>query len=145
MKKPHRYRIILPLVLIINFIFLNVPSACLGLQGSSAGIFDRIEKGILGGAVETFAQYLAPQVSISINGDRACWYSTNQAYSILKNYFGLRRTLSFAFTTRQESEQRAFATGGGRFIKRGTKETIQIYITLKCIEEKWVITQIHLY
>jgi len=103
MKKPHRYRIILPLVLIINFIFLNVPSACLGLQGSSAGIFDRIEKGILGGAVETFAQYLAPQVSISINGDRACWYSTNQAYSILKNYFGLRRTLSFAFTTRQES------------------------------------------
>jgi hypothetical protein len=145
MKKPYRYRKILSLVLIFHVILACTLSAFQGRQSSSIEILDRIEKGIIEGKVETFGPYLGPKVSISMSGDRSGWYSTNQAYSILKNFFGMRETLSFAFTTRQESEQRAFATGGGRFVKRGTKESVQIYVMLKYIEEKWVITQIHLY
>jgi hypothetical protein len=145
MKKPYRYRKILPLVLICHFVFVCTLSAVQGRQSSSIEIIDRIEKGISEGNVEKFAPYLGPQVSISMSGDRSGWYSTNQACSILKNFFGMRQTLSFAFTTRQVSEQRAIATGGGRFVKRGTKQSIQIYVMLKYIEDKWVITQIHLY
>jgi hypothetical protein len=145
MKKPHRYRNILPIGLVFQFIFLSTLFASEVRQNSSGEIIDRIEKGINDGNVEIFGPYLGPQVSISMSGDRSGWYSTNQAYSILKNYFGMRKTLSFAFTTREESDQRAIATGGGRFVKRGTKESVQIYVMLKYIEEKWIITQIHLY
>ncbi|HEX9934647.1 MAG TPA: DUF4783 domain-containing protein, partial [bacterium] len=101
-------------------------------------------KGIVEGKVDNFSRHFGQQVSISMSGDRSVWYSTNQAFSILKNFFGMRETLSFAFTTRKETENSAYATGGGRFLKRGTKESIQVYVVLKNTGGIWTIAQIHL-
>ncbi len=145
MNKTCRYRNPAPLFLIIFFIVFYSLDAFQNRPNDPREIIDLVEKGIVAGDVDIFSRDLGPQIAISMSGDRSGCYSKNQAFSILKNFFGVRKTLSFTFTTRQESIKNASATGGGRFIRRGIKENLQIYVMLNLVERRWVITQIHLY
>ncbi len=145
MNNTRRYRTPVFLFFIHYILFSYSLFAFQNHPTNSREILDLVEKGIVASDIEVFAGYLGPQVTITMSGDRSGCYSTNQAFSILKNFFGMRKTLSFAFTTRQESEKRAFATGGGRFIRRGTKENLQIYVMLNLVKQQWIITQINLY
>jgi hypothetical protein len=145
LKKMFRYGKTAPFVIFFFFISFCFLLASLNHQTEPGEIFDRIEKGIQQGDIDTFSAYLGPQIAITMGGDRSGCYSPNQAYSILKNFFGMRKTLGFEFSTKNESERRATATGGGRFLRRGTKEYLQIYVMLNRVDGQWIISQIHFY
>jgi hypothetical protein len=145
MKTPHRYREPASLFFIFCIIFVCSNAVSQNHRGEPGEILDGVEKGIIAGDINAFSAHLGSQVAITMSGDRSDYYSPNQAFSILKNFFGLRKTVNFSFTTRQESFRRAYGTGGGSFVRRGKKEHLQIYVMLNPIEGHWVITQIHIY
>ena len=145
MKNKRRYRTDILVCAVLLAILTTVSSGQSSVSSEPGAILDRIEEGIVAGNVKYFSSYLGSQIAITMGSDQTGSYSANQGFSILKNFFELRKTLSFAFTTQQESAQRAFATGGGRFLRRGMKENLQVYVVLDRIEGKWIITQISLY
>lgn len=110
-----------------------------------ADIFRSVENGIVGGNVGAFSQYFGAQVHVSLPGGESGYYSSNQAYSILQNYFGSRRTQSFRFSTYGESPSTPYATGAGRFVVRGAVETVQLYVAVSRIENRWILSQVNIY
>lgn len=145
MNNTRRYRLSVLYLIIQLFIFSCSVIAEPASRNDPGTILDLVEKGITTGDVGLFTEFLGSQVAITMSGDRSGRYSQNQAFSILKNFFILRKTLTFAFTTKHVSERSAYATGGGKFIHRGTKENLQIYVVLDRVDERWIITQILFY
>lgn len=110
-----------------------------------AAIFDAVQRGIAEGSVAAFSRYVGPQIYMSLRGAESGYYSANQAFYILQNYLGSRRPQSFRFTTYGTSEIAPYATGPGRFDARGSVESVQVYIALTKIKDRWVISQINIY
>lgn len=115
--------------------------------GSSAyaEIFRAVERGVFEGNVGTFSKYFGFQVYVSLPGGENGYYSANQAYYILQNYFGGRRPQSFRFSTYGESDSVPYATGAGRFEVRGSVETVQVYVSVSNLNKKWVLSQVNIY
>ncbi len=132
-------------LLIVHLIAIPFLGAAQGPSPGPEAILSEIEQGILHNDAAAFADHLGPQVAIAMSNDWGGSYSTNQSYSILKNFLGVRKTIGFRFTTIQQSGPTAYATGGGSFVRRGTKENLQIYVRLTLIEKRWLITQINMY
>ena len=110
-----------------------------------AEIFHSVQRGIAEGDVRAFSSSFGPQVYVSLPSGESGYYSANQAYYILQNYFGSRRPQSFRFSTYGESDSTPYATGPGRFEARGNIETVQIYASLSKLNNRWVLSHVSIY
>ncbi len=108
-------------------------------------IFGSIEQGISAGTVGMFSGHFADQVYVSLRGGESGYYSANQAFYLLDNYFKTRRLAQFNFTTISESESNPYATGSVGFNIRGRREYAQVYVSLTRSGGRWVITQMNIY
>jgi hypothetical protein len=108
-------------------------------------IFTAVESGIDDGIVEKFSGYFGKQVYVSITGEESGYYSTNQAYYILKNFMNARKPLGFTFTTYGMTDKIPFATGRAAFRYKGNREYIQVYVSLCQVENHWVIDKVNFY
>jgi len=108
-------------------------------------LLQAVERGILGGSVEGFGTRFAKQVSMTISGGESGYYSSGQASLILQNFFSTRKPTQFAFSRMNDSLASPYATGRLSFIRRGSKESVQIYVSLTRQESRWVITQFNIY
>mgnify|MGYP001233658164 FL=1 len=108
-------------------------------------IFTAVESGIDDGIVENFSDYFGKEVYVSITGEESEYYSTNQAYYILKNFMNARKPLGFTFTTYGMTDKIPFATGRAAFRYKGNREYIQVYVSLCQVENNWVIDKINFY
>jgi hypothetical protein len=105
----------------------------------------RVEQGILGGSVDLFNTRFGKQVSMTISGGESGYYSGGQASLVLQNFFSTRKPTQFTFSRMNDSVASPYATGRLSFIRRGSKESVQIYVSLTRQESKWVITQLNIY
>lgn len=110
-----------------------------------ARICEEIERGIGKGEVKIFSQHFARQLSVNIRNGENGYFSANQAYYLLKNFFGARQVVHFKFTTFGEAGNIPFATGGGSFTFHGGRETVQIYVSFRRIGDRWLISQFNAY
>ncbi len=110
-----------------------------------ADIFHAVQHGITEGNVKAFSLYFSSQLYVSLPSGENGYYSANQAYYILQNYFGSRRLQSFRFSTYGESDTAPYATGPGRFEAHGNIETVQIYASLSKLNNRWVLSHISIY
>lgn len=108
-------------------------------------LFDQIEKGLVAGDVRSFSRYFGHEVFLNLRGTESGYFSGNQAFYILQNFFASRRTVRFKFTTFDQTDSVPYATGGGSFVLKGKVETLQIYVALARKNESWVITQFNAY
>ncbi len=108
-------------------------------------IFKAIEAGIDAGNVDTFAGYFAQQVYVSIRGGESGYFSSNQAYYIIKNFLTARKPLGFSFSTYGVADGIPFATGRALFRIKGNRENVQVYAALSKLNGKWVIDKINFY
>ncbi len=104
-----------------------------------------IQEGIVAGATNTFTPWIAPQVYLRLLGSEEGYFSANQSTFVLERFFSSFRVLRFHFTTIHRSGSKAYATGGGTFIRRGTPEIVQVYIALIKHDDAWVISQFNIY
>ena len=114
-------------------------------DSAAEALFAKIEAGITSGETARFSQDLARQTYVSVRGKESGYFSANQAFLIVRNYFSSRRLASFKLSKQESAGSMPFATGGGTFMSRGTLEQFQVYVALTRVESRWVIAQFNVY
>ena len=104
-------------------------------------VFDAIEKGLQKAEPAEFAQYIAGQTYISLSTGYTGYYSSNQAFYILQNYFTVHQPVSFRFTSRNQGKN-PYATGVYHYETRNRRESAQVFISLRLQHNFWQISQI---
>lgn len=106
-------------------------------------IFNEIEKGIGESNVSKIARYFSPKPYLSFSNGVTGYYSSNQAYYVLEDFFNIYKVISFKFDHKKiNGSESSYATGIYQYESKGKRDTAQVYITLNKIGDTWFITQI---
>ena len=105
-------------------------------------VFKDIEKGIVSNDVEKFSQYFSPQPYISLVNGVNGYYSSNQAYYIMEDFFNSFKIVSFKMEETKTEGTVSYGKGDYYYEKKGRREVAHLYITLSKSGNKWYITQI---
>jgi len=105
-------------------------------------IFDQVEAGISEGDVSLISKYFGSQTYLSLSNSKSGYYSSNQAFYVLEDFFRIYRVASFRFNNLNTDENTPYATGVYNFEFKGKKSVAQVYISLKKAGSGWKITQI---
>lgn len=111
-------------------------------DSQSFAIFSDIENGFQNKNVSSIAKHLSQQPYLSFSNGVTGYYSSNQTYYILEEFFNLHRVISFKFENKKIDEKFAYATGTYFFEQKGKRDSKQVYLTLNKIGNNWYITQI---
>lgn len=104
-------------------------------------IFNEIESGIKEAKVNRISKYFGQQTYFSFSNGINGYYSSNQAFYVLEDFFKLYRVTSFKFDHIKSDNNLSYATGKYSYDNRGQRSTAQVYISLKKIGSNWIITQ----
>ncbi len=113
-------------------------------QESVKVTFDKIEKGISSGNVSELAGYFSSQLYLNLSNGISGYYSSNQAYYVLEDFFNTYHAAGFKFDNFQNDEPNIYATGSYRFFYKGKPDVAQVYVSLRHTGKKWKITQINI-
>lgn len=105
-------------------------------------VFDDIEISIREGNISRLSKYLGTQTYFSLSNGVNGYYSPNQAYYILEDFFNLYKVTAFKFIQISRDKASPYATGTFSFDNKGKRNTAKVYISLKKIGDKWNITQL---
>ncbi len=111
-------------------------------QSESYRIFTDISSGISTQDVESIARYFSSQTYLSLSNGTSGYYSSNQAYYVLEDFFKVYRVTGFRFDNIQTDSGNPYATGEYQFEYRGKRDQAQVYIALKKTGKNWKISQI---
>jgi Domain of unknown function (DUF4783) len=109
---------------------------------SSDVIFNEISDGISSGNVTAISQYLSGQTYLNLLNGIGGYYSANQAYYVLEDFFKSHPAVSFDFSDIQNNSGNSFATGTYSYQLNGVNKNAQVYVSLKLAGKEWKITQI---
>lgn len=104
-------------------------------------IFKEIESGIKEADVRTISKYFGQQTYFSFSSGINGYYSNNQAFYVLEDFFKLYKVISFKFDYIKTDKNNGHATGNYNYDNRGQRNTAQVYISIKKIGSNWIITQ----
>jgi hypothetical protein len=105
-------------------------------------VFNDIEKGIVSTDVKKFSQYFSPQPYISLVNGVNGYYSSNQAYYIMEDFFNSFKIVSFEMAETKTEGTVSYGKGDYYYEKKGRREVAHLYISLSKSGNKWYITQI---
>ena len=105
-------------------------------------VFNDIEKGIVSNDVKKFSQYFSPQPYISLVNGVNGYYSSNQAYYIMEDFFNSFKIVSFEMAETKTEGTVSYGKGDYYYEKKGRREVAHLYISLSKSGNKWYITQI---
>jgi hypothetical protein len=139
--------------IILSLFCLNLVSSSYSQQNFNPGtktnkqsecykVFSDIGTGISGQDVESIARYFSSQTYLSLSNGISGYYSSNQAYYVLEDFFKIYRVTAFRFDNIQSDSNNPYATGEYQFEYRGKRDLAQVYIALKKTGKNWKITQI---
>jgi hypothetical protein len=111
------------------------------IKGQSK-VFNDIESGIQINNVEKISKYFSPQPYISLINGVNGYYSSNQAYYILEDFFNTFKVVSFKMSETKNDDLVSSGKGDYYFEKKGKREVAHLYVTLSKSGNKWQITQI---
>jgi hypothetical protein len=101
-----------------------------------------IENSIAKGNINSLFKNLSPLTYFSLSNGIRGYYSSNQAYYILEDFFKIYQVISFRFHSIQAEDGNPYATGIYFYQFKGKRESSQVYISLKNTGKSWKITQI---
>lgn len=109
---------------------------------NTQAIFKQIEYGIAKGDVSVLFPYLDSQTYLSLSNGIRGYYSANQAYYVLEDFFRIYNVTSFRFDNIRADESSPYATGVYYFDFKGKRNNVQAYIAVKKTGNSWKISQI---
>lgn len=104
-------------------------------------IFKDIEAGIKDANVERISKYFGQQTYFSFSNGINGYYSSNQAFYVVEDFFNLYKVTSFKFDYVKVDKNNSHATGKYNYDNKGQRSTAQVYISIKKIGNNWIITQ----
>jgi hypothetical protein len=105
-------------------------------------IYTEIEDGIARGNVKVLSKYLNSQTFFSLSNGTSGYYSTNQAFYILEDFFKIHPVISFKLRNIQIDENSSYAIGVYVYENKGRRTQSQIYISLVKTGKNWKINQL---
>ena len=105
-------------------------------------IFQEIENGIVESDVSKIARYFSEKPYLSFSNGVTGYYSSNQAYYVLEDFFNIYKVISFKFDYKKNDDPDSYATGIYYYESNGKRDSAKVYITLSKIGDNWFITQI---
>ena len=105
-------------------------------------VFDEIESGISSGKASSISSFLSRQTYLSLSNGVNGYYSSNQAYYILQDFFKIYRVISFKLQSIKTDENVPYATGVYYFDLRGKRGTSRVYVSLSKSGNNWKISQL---
>jgi hypothetical protein len=109
---------------------------------SPKSILRKVEEGFNTGDVEKFAKYFSSQTYASLSNGISGYYSPNQFFYIIQNYFNIYKPIGFRFIVVNDSSENPYASGLYKFNSGGIRGNSQVFISLKIIGNDWKISQI---
>lgn len=109
---------------------------------SPKSILLKVEEGFNNGDVEKFARYFSSQTYASLSNGISGYYSPNQFFYIIQNYFSIYKPIGFRFIVVNDSTENPYASGIYKYESRGIRGNSQVFISLKIIGNDWKISQI---
>ncbi len=104
-------------------------------------IFKEIESAIKNADVENLSKYFGQQTYFSFSNGTNGYYSNNQAFYVVEDFFNLYKVTSFRFDYVKVDKNNSHATGKYNFDNKGQRSSAQVYISIKKIGTNWIITQ----
>jgi len=105
-------------------------------------IFQEIENGIVESDVSKIARYFSQKPYLSFSNGVTGYYSSNQAYYVLEDFFNIYKVISFKFDHKKNDDSVSYATGTYYYESKGKRDSAQVYVTISKIGDNWFITQI---
>ncbi|MBN8546967.1 MAG: DUF4783 domain-containing protein [Ignavibacteria bacterium] len=105
------------------------------------GVLQEIESGINKGDASLFTKYLSENSYINLPNGVSGYFSSNQSFYILKDFFKTFVPVSFSFTETGNSRN-PVATGRLKFDQNGKRDSATVYIALSFEGNSWRITQL---
>ena len=105
-------------------------------------IFIKIEDGLNNGNTDTFSNYFGDKTYLSLSNSVSGYYSQNQAFYILKDFFSVNKPIGFRINNQITEGNSPFASGTFKYVTKGIRTSASVFISLKQINSDWVITQI---
>lgn len=105
-------------------------------------IFAKIEQGFSIGDVEKFSEFFSSQTYASLANGVSGYYSSNQFYYILQNYFSIYKPINFRVVNSNTSSDHPYASGNYKYESKGIRGTSMVFISLKLFGSHWKISQI---
>jgi hypothetical protein len=105
-------------------------------------ILQKVEEGFNNGDVEKFAKYFCSQTYASLSNGISGYYSPNQFFYIIQNYFSIYKPIGFRFIVLNDSTENPYASGFYKYESKGVRGNAQVFISLKIIGNDWKISQI---
>ena len=101
-----------------------------------------IEQGIKIGKVSELSHFVDNQIYLNLSNGITGYYSSNQAYYVLADFFKSHRMISIDFDNSLANISNPIAIGNCQYLSDDKQESGQLYISLKFINNKWKLTQI---
>jgi hypothetical protein len=104
--------------------------------------FENIINGLINGDVNQISRYFARQVYVSLRTGEKGYYSNNQAYYLLDNFFKIYSPINFQTTSRMVEGSMPYLSGKLYCRFKGSIETYQVYLNLYWNGFRWEINQL---
>ena len=105
-------------------------------------VFVQIEEAISKGDVKALSGFLGPQTYFSLTNGKSGYFSSNQAFYVLEDFFKIYNITAFRLNNVHSDESNPYATGVCAYEYKGKRNNAQVYISLKYAGRSWQISQI---
>lgn len=128
-------------LLFLLLLFVATPVHYAQTEAEAEKILREIEHGIANGNVEVIEKYLSEQSFISLRNGISGFYSANQSYYMLQDFFNLHKPQSFVSKSRVTSKS-PYSTGEFVYYYRLKRERAQVYLSLIPYRGGWRLSQL---
>jgi hypothetical protein len=105
-------------------------------------VLEEIEMGISKAKLSAISPHLSSQIYLSFLNGVSGYYSSNQAYYVLENFFNEYKVISFKFESFNFNTITPFAKGTYYYEHKGNRSEAKVYLTMKLTGKTWELTQI---
>lgn len=150
MKTPFLNRLIFFLCFGATLLFFGLKDDSEKLQHAEKNIFSqddpklifkKIEEGFNQNDIKMFDELFGKQIYLSLFNGVSGYYTSNQAFYVLKDFMNITRPEKFSFSKIHDGES-PYATGEFNFTSAGKRGKAKIYISLSAWGQAWRISQI---
>jgi hypothetical protein len=94
------------------------------------------------GEARTMLRFFHSKVFLTLLSGENGYYSAEQSYFILRNFFAAHNSAGFSWTGTNLSDQSAWGVGTLRYLKRGQRGNAQVFVSLTRGDQGWRINQL---
>jgi hypothetical protein len=106
-----------------------------------AKVYSSIESGIANGDVSLISKFFTGQNYLSLRNGINGYYSANQSFYILQDFFTIYRPISFKFSATRGGNS-SYATGTLVYESKGRRGSALVFISLESSGNTWKISQL---